>query len=97
MADSKFNNYCHSTEKPVQFAIELKTDGQIADFKVLQSSGSPETDKAALELVRKAAPFKAPPNDFPYKNGLWVVFDSSHNSVQFSLLNRRWQNGNRFY
>lgn len=45
----------------VKVAFEIDAGGALASERVAQSSGSATLDKAALLLVRRAAPFPAPP------------------------------------
>ncbi len=45
----------------VKVAFEIDAGGALASERVAQSSGSASLDKAALLLVRRAAPFPAPP------------------------------------
>ena len=45
----------------VKVAFVIDGKGALASERVVQSSGSPSLDKAALLLVRTAAPFPAPP------------------------------------
>jgi TonB family protein len=48
-----FNN----TSREMTVAITIRWDGTVADLKVEAPSGSPEFDKVAMDVVRKAAPF----------------------------------------
>ena len=43
----------------VSFAVD--DHGQVADLKIIQSSGVPAVDSLALDMVREAAPFPPPP------------------------------------
>lgn len=43
----------------VRFSI--RRDGALGEARLAASSGSPALDQAALETVRRAAPFPAPP------------------------------------
>ncbi|MEM6383511.1 MAG: TonB family protein [Pseudomonadota bacterium] len=45
--------------------IVLNRNGQVQQTRVLQSSGSPDTDNAALEAVARAGRFPAAPNELP--------------------------------
>ncbi len=49
------------TAGTVKVAFEIDPKGALASERVAQSSGSATLDKAALLLVRRAAPFPAPP------------------------------------
>jgi len=45
----------------VQVAFTIGRDGGVSDLEVRKSSGHDALDQAALEAVRKAAPFRKPP------------------------------------
>jgi protein TonB len=40
--------------------IVLSEDGSVGEIEVVQSSGFPSLDKAAIETIRQAAPFHLP-------------------------------------
>ena len=44
--------------KRVKVRFFLKRDGQVVDMELLESSGEPDSDKAALQAIRMAAPFR---------------------------------------
>ena len=43
-------------------AFSISDAGSLASVKVLQSSGSPDLDRVALDHIRRAAPFPKPPS-----------------------------------
>ena len=45
----------------VRLAVTMRPDGRVKNVEVLQSSGFPFLDQAAIESVRRAAPFQAFP------------------------------------
>lgn len=45
----------------VVVAFSIGVGGQLAGLSIAQSSGSPELDQAALNHLRRAAPFPPPP------------------------------------
>jgi protein TonB len=47
----------------VQVAFIIHTDGSLSSLKLRKSSGYEVLDQAALEAVRKAAPFRKPPEE----------------------------------
>jgi periplasmic protein TonB len=47
----------------VQVSFTVSANGSVGGVRVVRSSGSPILDKAALETVRRAAPFPAIPSD----------------------------------
>jgi protein TonB len=47
----------------VQVAFTVSASGGVSGVRVVRSSGSPVLDKAALDTVRRAAPFPAIPSD----------------------------------
>jgi len=47
----------------VQVAFTVSASGSVSGVRVVRSSGSPVLDKAALDTVRRAAPFPAIPSD----------------------------------
>lgn len=60
----------HPTDHPlnaptrqVSLAISIRWDGTVAERSVTQSSGAPEFDRAAMDIVRRAAPLPLPPAD----------------------------------
>ncbi|MDJ1006885.1 MAG: TonB family protein [Paracoccaceae bacterium] len=61
----------------VRLILVVARDGQLAGVRVAASSGSPSLDRAALDAVRRAAPFpKAPPDltEPSMQFGQWVAF-----------------------
>jgi TonB family protein len=54
--------------------LTLKENGEIERVTILQTSGSDAIDYSALELLRHAEPFGAPPNDLPTRAGMTVTF-----------------------
>jgi len=50
--------------------IEIAGNGALADVRVASSSGNAEFDQVALEIVRDAGAFPAPPNAFLSDDGL---------------------------
>jgi TonB family protein len=62
--------------KYVTCKFELQQNGDIRDLKLVEISGSDVADQAILDLVRKTAPFKRPPNELPYKRGMVISFSS---------------------
>lgn len=57
----------------VKIAFEIDAGGGLASERVAQSSGSAALDKAALFLVRRAAPFPAPPNHATGRDTSFIV------------------------
>ncbi|WP_448381207.1 energy transducer TonB, partial [Gloeomargarita sp.] len=51
----------------------INRSGEISNVRILQSSGSPQTDAETLWAIQQAAPFGALPEQFPY-NQLNVEF-----------------------
>lgn len=47
--------------KPVMVGFHIATNGKLSNHKVVQSSGDPETDKAALEAALAVTDWVAPP------------------------------------
>ncbi len=47
--------------KPVMVGFHIATNGRISNHKVVQSSGDPETDKAALDAALSVTEWVAPP------------------------------------
>lgn len=57
----------------VKVAFEIDAGGGLASERVAQSSGSTTLDKAALLLVRRAAPFPAPPGRAASRDTSFVI------------------------
>ena len=68
--------------KAVSCRLLIKADGQIANLEILKGSGSDITDKAALDQVRRAAPFRSSPDPSGVKNGLLIEFARSSVNVK---------------
>jgi TonB family protein len=51
----------------------ISRNGEISNMRILQSSGSPQTDAETLLAIQQAAPFGPLPEQFPY-NQLNVEF-----------------------
>jgi periplasmic protein TonB len=47
----------------VRVRFVVRRDGSVRDLRVVQSSGHHVLDRAAVEAVRRAAPFRPPPGD----------------------------------
>jgi protein TonB len=47
-------------EGRVMVKIVISEDGSVGEIEVVQSSGFPSLDKAAIETIRQAAPFHLP-------------------------------------
>jgi periplasmic protein TonB len=46
----------------------IQPNGQITELKIVESSGSPDFDRVAMEAVQKAAPLQPLPADFPLES-----------------------------
>ena len=57
----------------VKIAFEIDVKGGLAFERIAQSSGSASLDQAALLLVRRAAPFPAPPSHAASRDTSFVV------------------------
>ena len=57
----------------VKVAFEIDVRGSLASERVAQSSGSIALDNAALLLIKRAAPFPAPPEHAASRNTSFVV------------------------
>jgi protein TonB len=57
----------------VQFSAEIRPDGSLSRFTLLQSSGYPILDNAAADIVRMAAPYDPVPADVLKGNDLLVI------------------------
>ncbi len=57
----------------VEVAFEIDAEGGLAFARVAQSSGSATLDRAALLLIRQAAPFPAPPGHAASRDTSFVV------------------------
>ena len=57
----------------VKVAFEIDAKGGLASERIAQSSGSASLDQAALLLVRRAAPFPAPPSHAASRDTSFVV------------------------
>ncbi len=53
-------------EGKTQFAFKIQTDGSIKYARIVKSSGHPILDQAALQAVKKAAPFPYYPKEIRY-------------------------------
>lgn len=63
----------HHIEGTVKVAFEIDARGALAGEHVAQSSGSPALDRAAMLLIRRAAPFPAPPANAAGRDTSFVV------------------------
>lgn len=50
-------------EGTVQVAFTIDPSGRVTSSRVARSSGNPELDKAALDMLRRASPVPAPPKE----------------------------------
>ena len=55
-------------EKKVTILYKIAKNGDLLDAKVIKSSGSAKADKAALEAVKKSAPFNPLPKQYTGNN-----------------------------
>ncbi|MES1205897.1 MAG: TonB family protein [Pseudomonadota bacterium] len=70
----------HSLNNPsrqVTLALTIRWDGTVAELSVKKSSGSPEFDRAAMDVTRKGAPFPLPTAD--------VVSDDTYAHVEWTF------------
>jgi len=64
-------------EGRVLVGFHIASDGRFEQVRVLESSGRPRLDRAALEMVRRTSPFRPPPptlNEADREIRLPVVF-----------------------
>jgi protein TonB len=54
-----------SDNRHTVLAFSIQRNGQITGLRVVQSSGSPKSDRDSLEAIEKSAPFAALPENFP--------------------------------
>lgn len=81
--------------KLITCAFVLGQKGGIVNLKVIRSSGNVDLDKAALDIVRLAAPLKIPPNNLPYEERVAVEFvprlsASDPASLGVFIIDRNW-------
>ena len=57
-----------SEEYTTWLTFDIQSNGQITDLKILETSGSAEFDKVAMEAVQKAAPLDPLPANFPLES-----------------------------
>ena len=57
----------------MRVAFSIDRGGHLTGVRILDSSGLPELDAAALNLIRSSQPFPAPPLALPEKNLSFVA------------------------
>jgi TonB family protein len=67
----------NASSRQVTVAVTIRWDGTVADRSIKEASGVPEFDKAAMDIVRKSAPFPLPPAD--------VVSDDSYAHLEWTF------------
>ena len=67
-------------DKIVYCTFGLGKHGEVVDLKI-SSSGSDSIDRAAVELVRKTAPFKSPPTELQYHKRVEIKFWNNPSNV----------------
>lgn len=72
-ADHALNN----TSRKVVLTLSIRWDGTVAELAVKKTSGSPEFDRAALDVTRKAAPFPLPSQE--------VLSDDSYAHLEWTF------------
>jgi protein TonB len=50
-------------EGSVQVSFTIDASGRVTGSRVVRSSGSPDLDRAALDMVQRASPVPAPPKE----------------------------------
>ena len=61
--------------KEVKVRFTIESSGGLVSAKVFQSCGSAECDRAALEAIKNAAPFKELPENAPPRVEIEYTFD----------------------
>lgn len=56
------------TSDVVGISVTVERNGELSSVEILNSTRDQSLDQAALEAVKKSAPFPGLPDDFPYKN-----------------------------
>lgn len=55
--------------------FRVGADGAVSAVTLMRSSGDPDLDRAALDLLRRASPLPAPPQQRPLTLGVPIEFD----------------------
>ena len=48
----------NSCTKPTVISFKIKSDGSVIDKTIIESSGCPEVDEAAMQAIEKSSPFR---------------------------------------
>jgi len=67
----------NNPSRETTIALTIRWDGTIAEVVLKKPSGTPEFDRAAIDVARKSAPFPLPPQD--------VVSDDSYTHVEWTF------------
>lgn len=72
------NSYCDNPfSKTVSCRVRVLNDGSISDLEIVSSSGVLQADLLAYSVIRRSAPFDAPPNKLAFDRGVAVSFIES--------------------
>ena len=63
-----------SREHQIKVVFMIASNGNVQNLSLLSSSGDKKLDAAAIEAIKKAAPFKALPETAPKLLGVQYIF-----------------------
>ncbi len=70
-----------TTSNSVELLFHIAKDGRLLSYKILKSSGSEETDQAAIDALKQSAPFEELPKSYK-NNSITVQFHFDYNVFQ---------------